>query len=291
MNRDDAPREAAVPRRALVRARDGPRPRPARPERDGAGAVQRPHRPARQPRRGRAVRHPRAATSTRSTRSARCPTRRPATATRRRGRRSSTSPTASSSGCSSRTSRSTSGTARCTPTSDASTCAPARWTGVTDWTSPAGKRVVVRSTRLVSFVHRGIAAICYEVEAVERTRVIVQSELVANEEVPVQTHDPRVAAALHDPLVAVSQDVEQHGVLLVHRTRASGLTMAAGHGPRDHRAGPGRRGDRRPRGLGAHHHHLHPQARRGAAGREVPVVRLVARSAPPRPSATRRPRR
>ncbi len=98
----------------------------------------------------------------------------------------------------------------------------------TDWTSPAGKRVVVRSTRLVSFVHRGIAAICYEVEAVERTRIIVQSELVANEEVPVQTNDPRVAAALHDPLVAVSQDVEQHGVLLVHRTRTSGLTMAAG---------------------------------------------------------------
>ena len=40
----------------------------------------------------------------------------------------------------------------------------------TDWTSPAGKRIEVRSTRLVSFVHRGIAAICYEVEAVERTR-------------------------------------------------------------------------------------------------------------------------
>jgi len=98
----------------------------------------------------------------------------------------------------------------------------------TDWTSPAGKRVEVRSSRLVSFVHRGIAAICYEVEAVERTRIIVQSELVANEEVPVQTDDPRVAAALDHPLVAVSQDVEQHGVLLVHRTRGSGLTMAAG---------------------------------------------------------------
>ena len=97
-----------------------------------------------------------------------------------------------------------------------------------DWTSPAGKRVLVRSTRLVSFQHRSIAAICYEVEAVERTRIIVQSELVANEEAPVKTNDPRVAAALQDPLVALSQDVEQHGVLLVHRTRASGLTMAAG---------------------------------------------------------------
>jgi len=97
-----------------------------------------------------------------------------------------------------------------------------------DWTSPAGKRVLVRSTRLVSFQHRNIAAICYEVEAIERTRVIVQSELVANEEVPIQSKDPRVAAALTDPLKPLSQDIEQHGVLLVHRTRESGLTMAAG---------------------------------------------------------------
>ncbi len=97
-----------------------------------------------------------------------------------------------------------------------------------DWTSPAGKRVLVRSTRLVSLEHRAIAAICYEVEAVEHTRVIVQSELVANEEVPAQSGDPRVTALLKDPLEALSQDVEQHGAVLVHRTRISGLTMAAG---------------------------------------------------------------
>ena len=97
-----------------------------------------------------------------------------------------------------------------------------------DWTSPAGKRVLVRSTRLVSLQHRAVAAICFEVEAVERTRVIVQSELVANEEVPAQSGDPRVAAALKDPLEALLQDVEPHGAVLVHRTRRSGLTMAAG---------------------------------------------------------------
>ena len=98
----------------------------------------------------------------------------------------------------------------------------------TDWTSPGGKRVQVRSTRMVSFAHRSIAAICYEVTAVERTRLIVQSELVANEELPAQSKDPRVAAALSDVLKPISQDLEQHGALLVHRTRASGLTMAAG---------------------------------------------------------------
>jgi alpha,alpha-trehalose phosphorylase len=99
----------------------------------------------------------------------------------------------------------------------------------TDWISPAGKRVRIRSTRLVSFAHRAVAAISYEVEAVdEAVRITVQSELVANEEQPQLTGDPRVAAALDKPLVAVEQDVEQHGALLVHRTRSSELLMAAG---------------------------------------------------------------
>ena len=53
------------------------------------------------------------------------------------------------------------------------------------------------STRLVSFTQRAIAAICYEVEAVdEPARIVVQSELVANERVPDPAGDPRVAAAL-----------------------------------------------------------------------------------------------
>ena len=101
-----------------------------------------------------------------------------------------------------------------------------RWA---DWTSPAGKRVRIRSTRLVSFAHRAVAAIAYEVEAVDDdVRITVQSELVANEDQPHLTGDPRVAAALDKPLVAVEQDVEQHGALLVHRTRSSELLMAAG---------------------------------------------------------------
>lgn len=100
----------------------------------------------------------------------------------------------------------------------------------TEWISPAGRHVIVRSTRLVSFVHRAIAAIEYEVEPVDGpARLIVQSQLVTNEEPPeVDSADPRVAAALQDPLVAVGQDVEQDGAILIHRTRASELTMAAG---------------------------------------------------------------
>ena len=98
-----------------------------------------------------------------------------------------------------------------------------------DWVSPAGRRVRVRSTRLVSFTQRAVAAVDYEVEAVDHElRITLQSGLVANEEQPQESDDPRVAAALDRPLVAEAQDREQHGAVLLHRTRASRLLMAAG---------------------------------------------------------------
>lgn len=63
-----------------------------------------------------------------------------------------------------------------------------------EWESPAGQRVKVSSTRLVSFTQRAVAAISFEVEAVgAAARVVVQSELVANEPLAAPTGDPRVA--------------------------------------------------------------------------------------------------
>jgi alpha,alpha-trehalose phosphorylase len=98
-----------------------------------------------------------------------------------------------------------------------------------EWVSPAGQRVRIRSSRLVSFVQRSVAAIHYEVEPVGApARIVAQSELVANEPGPEHTGDPRAAAALRSPLVS-----EHHGCAdlragLVHRTRSSELRMAAG---------------------------------------------------------------
>src|SRR2546428_9629288 len=64
------------------------------------------------------------------------------------------------------------------------------------WTSPAGRTVKVSSVRLVSFTQRSIAAISYEVEPLEApVRIVVQSQLVANEALPPQSADPRVGAA------------------------------------------------------------------------------------------------
>jgi alpha,alpha-trehalose phosphorylase len=54
-----------------------------------------------------------------------------------------------------------------------------------EWESPTRKRVRVRSTRMVSFTQRAVAAIEYEVEAVgDEVLVRVQSGLVANEQEP-----------------------------------------------------------------------------------------------------------
>ncbi|WBQ08160.1 glycoside hydrolase family 65 protein [Kribbella sp. CA-293567] len=98
-----------------------------------------------------------------------------------------------------------------------------------DWSSPAGKRIKVRSRRMVSLTQRAVAAIEYVVEAVDQpVRLVLQSELVANEPQPKLSDDPRVAAVLENPLVAVSQDSDDEEVVLIHRTRASELMMAAG---------------------------------------------------------------
>jgi alpha,alpha-trehalose phosphorylase len=102
-----------------------------------------------------------------------------------------------------------------------------------EWTSPADKRVRVSSERLVSLTQRAVAGICYTVESAcdEALRVVVQSELIANEALPDLSKDPRAAAALESPLDcedhAVSND-GQYRVILVHRTHKSGLRVASG---------------------------------------------------------------
>src|SRR5579875_3123230 len=109
-----------------------------------------------------------------------------------------------------------------------------------DWTSPAGSRVRVSSVRLVSLTQRAIAAISYTIEPVDGTvRLVAQSELVANEQMPDMGRDPRTAAALESPLVSEEYIADNDGqcrAILVHSTRTSGLRIAAGmqhevHGP------------------------------------------------------------
>ena len=97
-----------------------------------------------------------------------------------------------------------------------------------EWVSPTDRLVRVRSTRLVSFTQRAIAAIQYEVEPLDdRLQVVLQSELVANESLPGGDGDPRGAAALESCLQSEYYGSEDRRGILVHRTAASGLLMAA----------------------------------------------------------------
>jgi alpha,alpha-trehalose phosphorylase len=101
------------------------------------------------------------------------------------------------------------------------------------WSSPAGQQVRITSVRMVSLTQRAVAAVRYTVEPVSGPiRLVVQSELVANEALPDPGNDPRTGAALPTlPLVCeecTSSNDNQYRVMLIHRTRRSGLRLAAG---------------------------------------------------------------
>ena len=89
-----------------------------------------------------------------------------------------------------------------------------------EWVSPAGQAIRLNSVRLVSFVHRAVAAIRYEVEPLdEAARLVVQSELVANEPLPAAVQDdPRAGTGVGSALVSEEFDEDDQRVVLVHRT-------------------------------------------------------------------------
>jgi alpha,alpha-trehalose phosphorylase len=97
-----------------------------------------------------------------------------------------------------------------------------------EWVSPTGRPVRVSSTRLVSFTQRAVAAICFEVEPLEGpTRVVVQSELVANEPLPETEQDPRAEGLPTPALRSEFFASYESRATLVHSTNAAGLQMAA----------------------------------------------------------------
>ena len=98
-----------------------------------------------------------------------------------------------------------------------------------DWESPTHRRVRVRSTRMVSLVHRAVAAILYEVEPVgSAVDLVLQSELVANEPVRGKGEaDPRSGLIVESPLEAQYSTASERGAVLIHTTKRSKLRVAA----------------------------------------------------------------
>ncbi|MFI5640811.1 glycoside hydrolase family 65 protein [Streptomyces goshikiensis] len=101
-----------------------------------------------------------------------------------------------------------------------------------EWTTPSGRTVRLTSHRLVSLAQRAVAAISYSVETVGGPATIaVQSELVANEQLPTASGDPRMAAVIDRPLLPEEHYAHDTRLRLVHRTATSGqrVAVAADH--------------------------------------------------------------
>ncbi|MGN9811794.1 glycoside hydrolase family 65 protein [Micromonospora sp. BQ11] len=97
---------------------------------------------------------------------------------------------------------------------------------LTEWVSPAGHGVRVRSTRLVSLPRRPVAAVRWSVEPLDGpVDIRVCADLLANERVP-ERDDPRAASVVTDPLTAEYRHSTGHDGVLVHRTDRSGQRVA-----------------------------------------------------------------
>lgn len=109
-----------------------------------------------------------------------------------------------------------------------------------DWESPGGTRVRIESERLVSFVHRHLAAFRIQVERLSGDEPLtLVSQLAHPHAVARPKHaeegdDPRGATDLAEALIAESTVVQDQRIVLGFRTRRTNLPMSCGV---DHRFG------------------------------------------------------
>jgi alpha,alpha-trehalose phosphorylase len=98
------------------------------------------------------------------------------------------------------------------------------------WETPSGKRVSIRSTRLVSFEHRHLAAIDYEVSVLnDNAPLVIESEIRVPFNTSRQEGDPRKARGFAERVLEPREQRADGGrQLLGHRTHNSGMTIACG---------------------------------------------------------------
>ncbi len=101
------------------------------------------------------------------------------------------------------------------------------------WETPSGKQVSIKSRRLVSFEHRHLAAIYYEVTVLNATApVVISSEMACDQSG--QTggdtgDDPRKARGFqHQVLLPQMNYADDRRIVLSHRTNHSKLMLACG---------------------------------------------------------------
>ena len=97
-----------------------------------------------------------------------------------------------------------------------------------EWLTPAGKRVRVRSERLVSFEHRHLMAVSYEVTVLDNHAPLVISSHIRNQQDEREPGgDPRKGRALPDlVLEPQGHSAADRRALLSYRVADSGMTLA-----------------------------------------------------------------
>ncbi|MBE9015175.1 glycoside hydrolase family 65 protein [Chroococcidiopsidales cyanobacterium LEGE 13417] len=98
------------------------------------------------------------------------------------------------------------------------------------WETPSGKQVSIRSRRLVSFVHRHLAAISYEVTLLDaKAPVVISSEMHYEPTTSASEGDPRLAKDFKERVLLPQQHyIKERRILLSHITRNSQMTLACG---------------------------------------------------------------
>lgn len=98
------------------------------------------------------------------------------------------------------------------------------------WITPRGHRIRLKTTRLVSFAHRHLAAIRYELSAQDtEVNVVISSELRHQPPLPVDSSDPRLAVGLVgrvlQPKGAIHEGLR---AVLAYATEGSRLILGCG---------------------------------------------------------------
>jgi alpha,alpha-trehalose phosphorylase len=98
------------------------------------------------------------------------------------------------------------------------------------WATPSGKHIRLRTMRLVSFNHRHLAAIEYELTAEDAdTEMVISSELANRQPLPVVSGDPRLAEGFVGRVLHPAGN-RRDGLraILSYRTKSSGLVLGCG---------------------------------------------------------------
>ena len=108
----------------------------------------------------------------------------------------------------------------------------------TEWSTPSGKRLLIRSRRLVSFSDRHLAVIDYEVTMLDQdASILLSSQILNRQDVTDEYHartrfpefDPRKAEMFHERvLVPCLKRTVGSRSLLGYRTASSGMTICVG---------------------------------------------------------------